>query len=317
MRGAAMIRSPLANETLFTIGPVPITEPVVVTWGLMAALALGGFLATRSLALAPSRMQTVLEVIVGAIEDQIRDTMRTAPAPYLPLLGTLFLFILIANWSSLIPGIDPPTAHFETDAALALIVFFAVIYFGIRARGVGGYLKTFAEPTIIMLPLNIVETFTRTFSLIVRLFGNIMSGVFIIGIILSLAGLLVPIPLMALDLLTGAVQAYIFTVLAMVFIGSAVSEGRERQQRGKGNIMNWIEIVSIFAAAMAVSFGAIGPALGEGRAVAAAMDAIARQPEAAGTISRTLFVGLAMIETMAIYCLVIALLVLFANPFIH
>ena len=222
-----MIRSPLANETLFTIGPVPITEPVVVTWGLMAALALGGFLATRSLALAPSRMQTVLEVIVGAIEDQIRDTMRTAPAPYLPLLGTLFLFILIANWSSLIPGIDPPTAHLETDAALALIVFLAVIWFGIRARGVGGYLKTFAQPTIIMLPLNIVETFTRTFSLIVRLFGNIMSGVFIIGIILSLAGLLVPIPLMALDLLTGAVQAYIFTVLAMVFIGGAVSEGRE------------------------------------------------------------------------------------------
>ena len=125
-----MIRSPLTNETLFTIGPVPITEPVVVTWGLMAALALGGFLATRSLALAPSRMQTVLEVIVGAIEDQIRDTMRTAPGPYPPLLGTLFLFILIANWSSLIPGIDPPTAHLETDAALALIVFLAVIWFG-------------------------------------------------------------------------------------------------------------------------------------------------------------------------------------------
>ena len=168
-----------------------------------------------------------------------------------------------------------------------------------------------------MIPLNVVETFTRTFSLIVRLFGNVMSGVFIIGIVLSLAGLLVPIPLMALDLLIGAIQAYIFTVLAMVFIGSAVSGGRAGQQEGKEKIMNWIEIVSIFAAAMAVSFGAIGPALGEGRAVAAAMDAIARQPEAAGTISRTLFVGLAMIETMAIYCLVIALLVLFANPFIH
>ena len=221
-----MIGSPLATKELFTVGPVPITEPVVVTWGLMAALALGGFLATRSLTVAPSRSQTVLEVIVGAIEDQIRDTMRVASAPYLPLLGTLFVFILAANWSSLIPGIDPPTAHIETDAALGLIVFFAIIYFGIRARGVGGYLKTFAEPTIIMIPLNVVETFTRTFSLVVRLFGNNMSGVFIVGIILSLAGLLVPIPLMALDLLTGAVQAYIFTVLAMVFIGSAASEGR-------------------------------------------------------------------------------------------
>jgi F-type H+-transporting ATPase subunit a len=221
-----MIGSPLATKTIFTIGPVPITEPVVVTWGLMATLAFAGWLATRSLAVAPSRSQTVIEVIVGAIEGQIRSTMRIAPAPYLPLLGTLFVFILAANWSSLIPGVDPPTAHIETDAALGLIVFFAIIYFGIRARGIGGYLKTFADPTILMIPLNIVETFTRTFSLIVRLFGNVMSGAFIIAIILSLAGLLVPIPLMALDLLTGAVQAYIFTVLAMVFIGSAATKSR-------------------------------------------------------------------------------------------
>jgi F-type H+-transporting ATPase subunit a len=151
--------------------------------------------------------------------------MRATPKSYIPMIGTLFLFILAANWSSLIPGIDPPTAHLETDAALGLIVFFAIVYFGICARRVAGYLRTFAEPTIIMIPLNVVETFTRTFSLIVRLFGNIMSGVFLIGIVLSLAGLLVPIPLMALDLLIGAVQTYIFTVLAMVFIGSAVSGG--------------------------------------------------------------------------------------------
>jgi F-type H+-transporting ATPase subunit a len=220
-----VIGSPLATKTLFTVGPVPITEPVVVTWGLMAALALAGFLATRSLALSPSRYQALLELIVGTIEDQIRITMRATPKSYIPMIGTLFLFILAANWSSLIPGIDPPTAHLETDAALGLIVFFAIVYFGICARGVAGYLRTFAEPTIIMIPLNVVETFTRTFSLIVRLFGNIMSGVFLIGIVLSLAGLLVPIPLMALDLLIGAVQAYIFTVLAMVFIGSAVSGG--------------------------------------------------------------------------------------------
>lgn len=221
-----MIGSPLATKTLFTVGPVPITEPVVVTWGIMALLTLGGWFATRSLTLTPSRGQAVLELIVGAVEDQIRNTMRVAPKPYVPVIGTLFVFILAANWSSLAPGVEPPTAHIETDAALGLIVFFAIIYFGIRARGFGGYLKSFAEPTIFMTPLNLVETFTRTFSLIVRLFGNIMSGVFIIGIILSLAGLLVPIPLMALELLIGAIQAYIFTVLAMVFIGSAVSEGR-------------------------------------------------------------------------------------------
>jgi len=200
----------------------------------MAALALIGFVATRALMLRPSGYQTVLELVVGAIEDQIRSTMRVAPRRYVATIGTLFLFILASNWSSIIPGIEPPTAHIETDAALGLFVFCSIIYFGIRARGVRGYLQTFAEPTIFMIPLNLVETFTRTFSMIVRLFGNVMSGVFIIGIVLSLAGLLVPIPLMALELLIGAIQAYIFAVLAMVFIGSAVggehSDDRERKK---------------------------------------------------------------------------------------
>ena len=221
-----MIESPLASTTVVTLGPIPITATVVVTWGLMAALAVGSLIVTRSLKLRPTRGQAVLEVVAVAIEGQIRDTMGVSPEPYRPLIGTLFLFILAANWSSLIPGIEPPTARIETDAALALIVFFAVIYFGIRARGLVGYLKTFAEPTFVMIPLNIVETFTRTFSLIVRLFGNVMSGAFIIAIILSLAGLLVPIPFMGIELLIGAIQAYIFTVLAMVFIASAAREGR-------------------------------------------------------------------------------------------
>jgi len=231
-----VIESPLVLKTLFTVGPVPVTEPVAVTWGLMAALTLGGLLATRSLALSPTRYQAVLELIVGAIEDQIQGTMRVAPKSYVATVGTLFLFILAANWSSLVPGVEPPTAHIETDAALGLIVFCSIIYFGIRARGVGGYLRTFAQPSIVMIPLNLVETFTRTFSLIVRLFGNVMSGVFIIGIVLSLAGLLVPIPLMALELLIGAIQAYIFTVLAMVFIGSAVGQERTGDRNEGGQL---------------------------------------------------------------------------------
>jgi len=228
-----VIESPLVMKTVFTVGPVPITEPVVVTWGLMAILALGGVLATRSVRLSPTRYQAALELVVAAIEDQIQGTMRVTPGPYVPMIGTLFLFILAANWSSLVPGVEPPTAHIETDAALGLIVFCSIIYFGIRARGVGGYLRTFAEPSIIMVPLNVVETFTRTFSLIVRLFGNVMSGVFIISIILSLAGLFVPIPLMALELLIGAIQAYIFTVLAMVFIGSALGQRTRSGNEGE------------------------------------------------------------------------------------
>jgi F-type H+-transporting ATPase subunit a len=224
MWGALVIASPLESSTWFSIGPVPISGAVVVTWGIMASLTLASYIVTRDLRLEPSRLQAFLELIVETLLGQIRETMRVEPRPFLRLIGGLFVFILIANWSSLIPGVEPPTAHIETDAALALIVFLAVIYYGVRARGWWGYLSTFAQPTIFMVPLNLVETFTRTFSLIVRLFGNVMSGVFIVGIVLSLAGLIVPIPLMALDVLTGAIQAYIFTVLAMVFISSTLDQ---------------------------------------------------------------------------------------------
>ena len=130
------------------------------------------------------------------------------------------------------PGAEPPTAALETDAALALLVLCSTVWFGVSARGIGGYLMTFARPSWAMIPLNIVEQLTRSFSLVVRLFGNIMSGVFVIGIVLSLAGLFVPIPLMALDLLTGAVQAYIFAILACVFIAAAVS-GETTEQHPK------------------------------------------------------------------------------------
>lgn len=188
----------------------------------MVLMSLGAAFLTRRLSLAPGKLQSALELIVTTIDAQIRETIQRDPAPYRPLIGTIFLFILIANWSSLIPGVEPPTAHLETDAALAGIVLIATVFHGLRTRGALGYLRSFAEPAWFMAPLTLAEQLTRAFSMIVRLFGNVMSGVFIIGILLSLAGLLVPIPLMALDLLTGAVQAYIFAVLAMVFIGAAI-----------------------------------------------------------------------------------------------
>lgn len=219
--------SPLSVTILFKLGPVPITMPVVVTWWIMALLVLGSIAATRRLSLTPSRFQAVLETIVEAVDSQIKDTMRVKPDHYRALIGTLFLYILLANWSSLVPGVEPPTAHVETDAAMAILVFFAAIYFGVRVRGLAGYLKTFAQPSFVMIPLNVAEAFTRAFSMTVRLFGNVMSGVFIIGVVLSLAGLFVPIPLMALDLLTGAIQAYIFTILSMVFIASAIEGNTE------------------------------------------------------------------------------------------
>jgi len=218
-----MIHSPLTHETLFWIGPLPISHAVAVTWALMALLGIGSWWLTRRLALHPSRLQAVLELLVTTLDAQIRDTMQVAAAaPYRGLIGSLFLFILAANWSELVPGIEPPTANLETDTALALLVLVASVGYGIARRGLRRYLRAFAEPSWLMIPLNLVEQVTRTFSLTVRLFGNVMSGVFVIGIALSLAGLLVPIPFMALDILTGAIQAYIFSVLAMVFIGAAI-----------------------------------------------------------------------------------------------
>ncbi len=216
--------SPLARVILFHIGPVGISQAVVTTWVIMVVLVISAILLTRRLRLIPTATQATLELIVETVDSQIRDTMQAEPAPYRAFIGTLFVFIFVANWSTLTPGVAPPTARLETDLGLAILVFVAVIWFGIRSGGVGGYLSTFATPTPLMIPLNLVESITRTFSMFVRLFGNVMSGVFVIGIVLSLAGLLVPIPLMALDLLTGAVQAYIFAVLAMVFISAGLPE---------------------------------------------------------------------------------------------
>jgi F-type H+-transporting ATPase subunit a len=217
-----MDSSPLVSTVLFHLGPVAITRPVVTTWAIMLALALISWLVTRRLDARPDRRQAVLEIVVTGILGQIEDVIRKDARPLLPLLGTLFIFLVVANLSGVLPGTQAPTAKIETPAALALIVFVSVHYFGVRARGLLGYLASFAKPKLVMLPLNLLSEVTRTFSLMVRLFGNVMSGEFVIALVVALAGLFVPIPLMALEILLGLVQAYIFTVLATVFIGAAI-----------------------------------------------------------------------------------------------
>ena len=232
-----MTQSPLASDVLLHIGPVPLSTQVLSTWAIMAALTLVSvWLGGRLNVERPGPLQALAEWFVELVAGQIRGAMQLEPEPYLPLVATLFLFVLCANLSSLIPGNEPPTAHLETDAALAAIVLGATVWFGIRAQGLGGYLRSFARPSWIMIPLNVLENLTRTFSLMVRLFGNIMSGVFVVGIVLSLAGLFVPIPFMALDVLTGIIQAYIFSVLAIVFIGAAVSDDGDRNTRTTENL---------------------------------------------------------------------------------
>jgi F-type H+-transporting ATPase subunit a len=217
-----MESSPLTSAVLFHLGPVAISKPVVTTWLIMLTLAVVCRLLTRRLRMQPSSGQAVLEILVAGIQAQIEEVMRKDARPYLPLLGTLFIYLIAANLSGLIPGVEAPTSKLETPVALGLIVFFSVHYFGVRSQGIRNYLASFARPKLIMLPLNILSELTRTFSLMVRLFGNVMSGEFVIAMVVALAGLFVPLPLMVLELLVGIVQAYIFSILATVFIGAAV-----------------------------------------------------------------------------------------------
>jgi F-type H+-transporting ATPase subunit a len=189
----------------------------------MLVLAVGSKLITRKLStdLKRSRWQNLLEIVVTGIEKQIEEVGLSQPQKYLGFLGTLFLFIAAAALCTVIPGYEPPTGSLSTTAALALCVFVAVPLFGIEAQGMGAYRKSYAEPTVIMLPFNIISELSRTLALAVRLFGNMMSGVMIIGILLTITPFIFPIIMTVLGLLTGMVQAYIFSILAAVYIAAA------------------------------------------------------------------------------------------------
>ncbi len=217
-----MNESPLQAAILFHVGFVPISRTVVTTWGLMAALTAGCWLATRAFEVVAGGWQAVVETVVIGIEDQIESLLDRDAAPFLPLLGTLYIFLTVANVSGIAPGVRAPTASIETPAALATIVFLSVHYYGVRFQGFIPYLKGYLKPNPILLPLNILSELTRSFSLAMRLFGNIMSEELVVAILLALAGLLVPIPFMAFGILVGLVQAYIFTVLAVVYIGGGI-----------------------------------------------------------------------------------------------
>ena len=214
--------SPLEAKILFHWGAVPVAQAVVTTSAIVLVLGVASWLGTRKLREVPGRWQSALEAIVSWVADQVRDVVRKDPAPFLPVLGTLFLFIAIANLSAVVPGVKSPTATLETPAALAIIVFVSAHVFGIRERGVRKYLGSYLKPNPLLLPLNILSEITRTFSLTVRLFGNMMSHELVLGVLATIAGLLVPIPFLALGILVGLIQAYIFSILATLFVGAAV-----------------------------------------------------------------------------------------------
>lgn len=202
---------------------VRLNATIVFTWLVMAILVVGSWLVTRRLTTGPRipRFQNLLEVVVTGMRDQIRDVSQQEPGRYMPFVGTLFLFIAMANLLSIVPGYRPPTSSLSTAAALATCVFVAVPLFGIASRGVLGYFKQYLQPTILMLPFNLIGELSRTLALAVRLYGNMMSGTVIAAILVGFVPLFVPVMMQALGLLTGMIQAYIFAVLAMVYIASA------------------------------------------------------------------------------------------------
>ncbi len=204
-------------------GLLKLNGTIVFTWALMAVLVLGSMLITRKLSTEHqrSRWQNLLEIIVTGIKQQISEVGLQQPDKYLAFLGTLFLFVAASALATVVPGFEPPTGSLSTTVALALCVFVAVPLFGIREQGLGGYLKSYLEPTLLMLPFNIISEVSRTLALAVRLFGNMMSGAMIVAILLTITPFLFPVVMTLLGLLTGLVQAYIFSILAAVYLAAA------------------------------------------------------------------------------------------------
>ncbi len=214
----------------FQWGFVRITATLVFTWITMIILAVGSYLGTRNIKTEGkiSKGQNILEALVETINSQIKQISQQEPGKYLPFIGTLFIFILASNVLSIIPGFISPTGSLNTSIALSLCVFISVPVYGIDDRGIRGYLKEYIKPTVIMLPFNIISEISRTLSLAIRLYGNVMSSSIIVAILLGVIPLFFPVIIQALGLLTGVIQAYIFAILAIVYIASATENKKKK-----------------------------------------------------------------------------------------
>lgn len=216
-------------------GWITINVTLIMTWSIMFLLVFGSWLLTRKMSSSGelSKGQNLLESLIDLINGQIEDVSGKHPGQYLPFIGTLFIFIAISNILTIVPGYIAPTSSLSTTAALAISVFIAVPLFGIANRGIMGYLKQYIKPNIFMLPFNILGELSRTLSLAIRLYGNIMSGSIIVGILLTITPLIFPIVMQAFGLLIGVIQAYIFAILAMVYIASASETAKENEEGGQ------------------------------------------------------------------------------------
>jgi len=222
--------------TLFQLGPLQVTNTIVTSWAVIAVISLLGWLATRRMQLEPGPVQTVAEGIVSTIEEAIRSVAPDHANQLLPFIGSLWIFLVIANLSGLIPGVHSPTRDLSATAALAILVFLSVHWFGVRAQGVKDHLRHYLTPSPVLLPFHIISEITRTIALAVRLFGNIMSLEMAALLILLVAGFLAPIPILMLHIIEALVQAYIFGMLALIYVaGGLQSQQLARQKTIESN----------------------------------------------------------------------------------
>jgi F-type H+-transporting ATPase subunit a len=211
-----------ASPALFFVGPFGVSASVVTTWGIMLALALASLLATRTLGEHPGKLQTVLEGVVMAIESSIAALYPRQPRVLLPFIGTLWLFLIVANLAGIVPGLHSPTGELSLTAALALLVFLSVHWYGVRAAGWRAYLRHYFSPSPLLFPFHVMSELSRTVALAIRLFGNMASLEMAALLVLLVAGFLVPVPILLLHVVEALVQAYIFGMLALVYIASGI-----------------------------------------------------------------------------------------------
>ncbi len=227
----------LNSAQLFAFGQIQVTLTVVTTWGIMALLGLLSWISTRKSRTHPSYLQTAVEGIVSSIEAAIANAAPQHSKTLLPFIGTLWVYLALANLIGLVPGLDSPTRDISQTSALAILVFFSVHWFGIRSQGLKNYLRHYLTPSPILLPFHLISEATRTIALAIRLFGNMMSLEMAALLVLMVAGFLAPVPLLMLHVIEALVQAYIFGMLALIYVAGGMQSQDLHQQKevGKDN----------------------------------------------------------------------------------
>ena len=222
----------LGIEAVISMGPVVITSTVLTTWVIMGVLWLLAWLVSRRLSIEPGPLQTAVEGIVSIIEDAVAEVAPEHSRQIMPFIASLWIFLVIANLCGLIPGMHSPTRDLSATAALAILVFLSAHWFGIRIQGLRNYLHHYLAPSPIMLPFHFVSEITRTIALAVRLFGNMMSLEMAALLILLVAGFLAPVPILMLHIVEALVQAYIFGMLALIYVAGGI-QSHQLQQANK------------------------------------------------------------------------------------